>query len=315
MNEPNEQRETSGSVAILLATYNGEKYLAEMIDSLIGQTYTNFIIYVRDDGSTDKTQNIIKSYEQRISIIQVAGRARLGPAASFIELLRSAAPNHNVYMFADQDDVWLPEKISEAVQFITAIADENTPKLFMSAYSMYISESGNITPAKITRELSPRNALCETAAPGCSMAINSKARLALIDAPPPPSTMHDRWAYFVISNIGICVAGTKSQLLYRIHSNNAVGAPTGGFSRLRRRISNYMFRRRGGAHSIAEIAEAWLNCPLRTDGKYPNSMLEMIAQGKSSLMPRLTAAFLAPLYRKSFIDTVLIRFLLAANKL
>lgn len=124
-------------VVIILPTYNGGKYLKELLDSLYQQTYNNIEIYTRDDGSKDDTVKIIKEYSnkkvkgKKMIIIPNENKS-LGCPECFIELLK-LANDGDYYCFCDQDDVWLPNKIEDAVKKIEEFpSDEAT--LHFGAY-------------------------------------------------------------------------------------------------------------------------------------------------------------------------------------
>lgn len=129
------------NVAILLSTYNGEKYLEEQLDSLLLQSYQDFVVYIRDDGSSDRTVNIINQYVMKDNrFINVGNSENLGCAASFINLLRNASAD--IYMFCDQDDYWLPNKLQRAVDYFSAI-DPLQPTLYHCDLSV-VDEKLNI---------------------------------------------------------------------------------------------------------------------------------------------------------------------------
>lgn len=99
-------------VAILMSTYNGEKYLDAQIKSIINQTNPHWHLYIRDDGSRDRTPQIIQKYvrqDNRISWLNPDHVVNRGVTRSFMELLQQTTADF--YMFCDQDDVWLPNKI------------------------------------------------------------------------------------------------------------------------------------------------------------------------------------------------------------
>ncbi|MBR4154305.1 MAG: glycosyltransferase [Paludibacteraceae bacterium] len=99
------------SVAILMATYNGAKYLREQIDSLFVQTYRDWTLYIQDDGSKDATLDIIKEYsDERIVLVDV-GLTRQGAGMNFMSLLNMVESEY--YMFCDQDDVWFEDKMEK----------------------------------------------------------------------------------------------------------------------------------------------------------------------------------------------------------
>ena len=100
-------------VTILMSTYNGENFLAEQIESIQQQTYTDWTLLIRDDGSKDKTREIIKRFalqDDRITFINPDQTENLGVIKSFFTLLKYQESDY--YLFSDQDDTWLPEKLS-----------------------------------------------------------------------------------------------------------------------------------------------------------------------------------------------------------
>ena len=107
-------------VDVLLATYNGEKYVAEQIDSILNQTYKNIHLIISDDCSKDNTSEILKEYEQKY--IQ---QHNLGVIKNIEFLLKKVT--NNLYMLSDQDDVWLPQKIEKSVE---TLKKENADLVF-----------------------------------------------------------------------------------------------------------------------------------------------------------------------------------------
>ena len=100
-------------VTILMSTYNGENFLAEQIESIQQQTYTDWTLLIRDDGSKDKTRDIINRFsleDDRIVFINPDQTENLGVIKSFFTLLKYQESDY--YLFSDQDDTWLPEKLS-----------------------------------------------------------------------------------------------------------------------------------------------------------------------------------------------------------
>ena len=96
-------------IAILMATYNGEKYLREQIDSLLAQTCCDWTLYIQDDGSKDATLDIIKSYDDERIVLVDVGLTRQGACMNFMSLLNMVESEY--YMFCDQDDVWFEDKV------------------------------------------------------------------------------------------------------------------------------------------------------------------------------------------------------------
>ena len=99
-----------------MSTYNGEKYVREQLDSILNQTYKNIEIVVRDDGSKDNTVKIIKEYQEKYKNIKLVTGKNLGFIKSFFELLKITESDY--YSYADQDDIWMENKIELAVELL-----------------------------------------------------------------------------------------------------------------------------------------------------------------------------------------------------
>ena len=112
------------SLAILLATYNGEKFLPEQMDSLFSQTYADFVIYAHDDGSTDQTVGILRQYEKKYpeKLVILEYEPQGGAKNNFYSLMQRIDADY--YMFCDQDDVWHPEKIEKTLKKILELEDD-----------------------------------------------------------------------------------------------------------------------------------------------------------------------------------------------
>ena len=113
-------------IAILMATYNGEKYLREQIDSLLSQSYCDWTLYIQDDGSKDATLDIIKSYDDERIVLVDVGLTRQGAGMNFMSLLNMVESEY--YMFCDQDDVWFGDKIEKELVRMKEIEREQGTK-------------------------------------------------------------------------------------------------------------------------------------------------------------------------------------------
>lgn len=140
-----EMMKQENKIEILLATYNGEKYLSEQIDSIINQTYTNWKLLIRDDGSKDKTLEILKKYEKkdkRISILR-DNKGNLGFVKNFEELLKNSS--EDFVMFSDQDDYWLENKIEIYISELSKLPEEKRKEpLLLHSNSFVCDENLNI---------------------------------------------------------------------------------------------------------------------------------------------------------------------------
>ena len=208
-------------IAILMSTYNGEKYLREQLDSLYNQTITDFDLFIRDDGSVDDTIQIIKSYQERKkNITLIIGDVNLKPAKSFLTLLNQIK-GYQYYAFCDQDDVWHSNKLEKAICSIEKI---KKPALYCSNYQLVdcnlnkLKDNGHFSSTDFYSSIVFSNAT------GCTMIFNNilKEKLSLYF--PNFIVMHDDWCHKVCLAIGgIVIYDNEKTIDYRQHDNNVDG--------------------------------------------------------------------------------------------
>lgn len=207
-------------VAIVLSTYNGEKYLREQIDSILNQTYKNFELIVRDDGSKDSTVAIIKEYIEKSDkeITLIEGK-NLGFIKSFFDLLKRADADY--YSFADQDDIWMPNKIELAVNSLNKL-DNTKPNMAFSNVDYYDTEM-NFMGKGDSEGKNPSflNSLYECINQGMTMVINKKARDYIINNIPEKCFFHDWWTYMICTGFGNVVQDDVVTVKYRRAKTNA----------------------------------------------------------------------------------------------
>lgn len=216
-------------VDILMATFNGSKYLREQIDSILDQTFQDFKIIIHDDGSTDETVSIVVSYlsryPEKIKYIDDGIRTG-GPKNNFFHLLQFSRADY--IMFADQDDVWLRDKIEITFNRLVSECDENKPCLVHTDLVIVDHELNIIAPSMrdfqmLTTPLSKEDALLKNSVTGCTVMFNYKLRnlIKISDE----IIMHDWWLLImVMANRGCLVYINEPTILYRQHASNEVGA-------------------------------------------------------------------------------------------
>lgn len=219
-------------VAILMATYNGEKYIREQIHSIQQQSHTNWRLYVQDDLSTDNTLSIVRELaanDKRICILP--NNQKYGAMQNFAHLMESVEAKY--YFFADQDDVWLPDKISKTLQVMLAKEKENAdiPIIVHTDLKVVDVHLNEISPSlwhmlrispNLLRTFDSLAAHCLLT--GCAMAFNRKLRDISIPFP-DEAIMHDTWlGLMTYKNGGIICEINQPTMLYRQHESNTLGA-------------------------------------------------------------------------------------------
>jgi hypothetical protein len=222
------------AVDILVATYNAGPYLKPQVESLLNQDYPNIHLIIRDDNSTDGTRPALaewqSAYAQRITLWS-GPRHRLGVTANFSELLcTSRAP---YVMFCDQDDVWLPFKVSRTLDEMRRLEEAigaQVPILIHTDLTV-VNEDLHILGASFVahRGVMPdvtrlNRLLAANVATGCTMLLN-RPLVTLVTPIPQQAVLHDHWVTLVAGTLGTLCFVPDPTILYRQHSRNVVGAP------------------------------------------------------------------------------------------
>lgn len=218
-------------LAILMSAYNGADYLEEQVRSILSQTYNDFTLYIRDDGSSDGTVALVgrlAAADSRIRPITHGGN--LGAKESFMWLLRNVDADY--YMFCDHDDVWLPRKVEITLRRMLegerqcsgpVIACTNL-KLVDAGLNVYAESYWRYRHYRMSFFNDRYYHLFYNNMPGCTMMLNQKAKEVCFPYS-PDIVMHDAW--FVIATLwngGLVVAEPEPLMLYRQHEHNVVGA-------------------------------------------------------------------------------------------
>ena len=244
------------SVAILLATYNGAKFLAEQLDSIERQTHTNWHVYASDDGSSDDTISILENYRERWGIekLRISQGPQRGHAANFLSLVRDECIKADYYAFCDQDDVWIEDKLERSINAVGRIG-ETKPALYGSRTTL-IDENGcaiGFSPL-FSREPSLKNALVQSLFGGNTILLNNATRDCLCLIPSEQEVIaHDWLSYLLVCACdGEVYYDAAPSLLYRQHGDNAIGSNNSFSDRVVR--LKWLFKGRFKAYSENNLA-------------------------------------------------------------
>lgn len=226
-------------VAILLATYNGEKYLSAQLDSILNQTYKNFDLYISDDGSTDDTLEILHKYELENSNIKILERNNYdlhGAKENFLYLLKSV--DSEIYLFADQDDVWDECHVEKLVSCYEHLQEgiKQKPILIHSDLRIVNDQLKEICSSIFKYNNMDKNNtkdfryFVQNNVTGCSMLVNYalknyvfKDEYALLNNI-KLLPMHDNFFACIASIFGKIIFLDEVTVNYRQHNHNVVGA-------------------------------------------------------------------------------------------
>lgn len=246
------------TIDILLATYNGEKYIKEQIESILNQTYKNIKLIISDDCSKDSTSKILKEYEKKDDRIKLYIQQENLGVVKNIEFLLKKVEN-KYYMLSDQDDVWLPQKVEKSLE---KLKQENADLVFgdlevvnKDLKTIYPSFGDFMLLNKKINKYINSNKLnylynCVT---GCTILAKKETIEKIIPLPQKSKYLiHDHWIGLMVSIYGKVAYIPEKYIKYRQHGNNQVGTD---------KISH-------GFKKIEQVRKLFINVKLGVFGTY-----------------------------------------------
>lgn len=242
-----------------MSTYNGANYIREQLDSILTQNCEQFglaalSVKIRDDGSTDGTQEILQEYSEKYpdKISWYQGE-NIGVIRSFFELLEKAQEGE-YYAFSDQDDYWMPEKLTRAIERLEQMGG-GKPLLYCCRPKLVDSELHTIESEIKRPPMRPafENAMIENIVTGCTTVFNQDLRDIVIQQFPEFTVMHDWWMYLVATCFGEVYYDETPYICYRQHGGNVVGTKTSRLEELKMRLRRYRGNRGNISRQLGEL--------------------------------------------------------------
>lgn len=293
--------EKSPQVAILLCTYNGQCYLADQLESFATQRYPNWSVWASDDGSTDDTRTILKTYRRkwsdgRVSLLSGPGK---GHVANFLSLAcrEDIAADH--YAFSDQDDIWEADKLERAIGWLQSVPD-HVPALYCSRTRLIDENECEVGFSPLFRKPPGfANALVQNLGGGNTMVFNDAARCCIQAAGQHiDPVIHDWWVYLVVSGCGGEVYyDPHPSLRYRQHDANIVGSGRSRWVRWSNSHNRFRDWIDQNLRALASIQD-WLT----PDNRHVLTQFTAARQG--AIFPRLLAFRRSGVYRQTFLDNL-----------
>lgn len=297
-------------IQVLLSAYNGEKYLARQLDSILAQRDVELSLLVRDDGSSDRTMGILNDYAGRYQAVKIYQGRNIGAQRSFFDLLSHADWSMDYYAFADQDDVWLPDKLVQAVRLL-----EDHPQAEPLLYAgKVIYASKDLTEQRkaacqIRKEPAIGNALVENICMGCTEVFNKQLLQLVSKKQPQCSILHDWWLYLTAACFGSVIYDERAYILYRQHGKNQVGMQRTWKERWKSRIRRFRSLK-GVLSAQAEEFQRIYNNMLG-----PDSEVRLLAQYRTNKKKRRELILGHRLYRQHKVDDCIYKILFALKYL
>lgn len=245
-------------VAVLMSTYNGERFIREQIDSILSQDGVDVHLYIRDDGSSDNTVSIVNEYMSHNANVTLFQGENLGVGSSFMDLVYRVPIVYDGYAFSDQDDEWCSNKLFAACEHIKQM---NGPVLYCANQILVDKDKKELGLRHKSRlDCSWIQILCNNKISGCTMLWNNELQSLLASQKRRPSAellrvrIHDVWVAMVAATVGKIEYDEKGYILYRQHENNVVGVrETSHMTEYRKKLKQKKLRN-GRSRLAAEIA-------------------------------------------------------------
>lgn len=300
-------------ICVLMSTYNGELYLRQQIDSILTQNGVMVDLLVRDDGSTDKTIEILTEYKSKGLLNFYKGK-NIGPAQSFMDLINNA-PECKYYSFSDQDDVWDEDKLKVAIDFIRDIA-KSKPVLYHSNLRVVDHQLKFYRNAHncIEYDKNKYSALLINYGTGCTEVFNDELIRLVKNKKPEYIGMHDWWLYAIAKMFGVVVYDAVPHISYRQHGKNVIGL------KLRTNNINYLINKVKRIYTNKEeirrkfassFFESYKNELSAEDVK----VFSVIVNYKASVINKIKFVFSKHLKTKSTIRNIFLVGLVVLNRL
>ena len=299
-------------VAILLSSYNGEQYIKEQIESIYNQTYKDFHLYIRDDGSDTKCVELLRGLSKEYGFTLFEGD-NLGFAKSFMWLLENVK-DAEYYAFADQDDIWKKDKLERAVCWFEEACKNGEikgkrPALFHSAYDV-IDDSGKVIDHFYFPEKGYdfRRTITENHYSGFSMVTNRSLRNLMIRGEADKIGYHDWWAAMIVHAFGVSYSDDKVMALHRSHGDNVTTF------NLSTRIK-WLMETMKNESDIHERAMEFDRCFGEKMKSRDKKILDLFTNDRYNLLHALKKCFYLRRWRPIISSEIVVRFLMLAGRI
>ncbi|TAL00907.1 MAG: glycosyltransferase [Rhodospirillaceae bacterium] len=319
--------DTRLTVAILLCTHNGAKFIVPQLDSFHAQTYDGWRLWASDDASADATVDILRQYQvrwgtERLAILagpatgaSASSRPQSGASANFLSLVCNPQIQANAYAYADQDDVWESNKLIRALAWLKTIP-AHIPALYCSRTRL-MDEGGSdigLSPLFNRHPPSFANALAQNIGGGNTMVFNAAARALLLEAGGSVTIVgHDWWTYQLVTGCGGQVLyDPYPTVRYRQHERQLVGSNVGVLARLSRAVLAF-----GGRF------KSWTDINVRALERMRSRLtpenqriFDLLHAARTGWLPgRLAALKKSGIHRQGFVDNVGLYIAVLLNRL
>ncbi|AYO21203.1 glycosyltransferase [Vibrio owensii] len=302
------RKKTMSSIAVLMSTYNGQKFLKQQVDSILNQKNVDITLFIRDDGSSDNTKELLTEYAERFSNINLIFGENIGVAKSFISLAHyvyEKYPRFDVYTFCDQDDFWLQSKCDS----VSKIMVKSSPCLVVSRFFTSDENLSILRHSTLPSDFKLGNLLVEGQIPGCAMNFNYsllEMYISVVSTEEGKQTfIHDYLLLIVASLKGSIMVTSSEEMHYRQHDFNVIGANRGGWSK----FSRYLKYIKTTQKNRTFVDESIMLCRI-LDGASDSKEIHFSIKAGGTFVQRLNCARQNVLFKRSALSNFIFKFMI-----
>jgi rhamnosyltransferase len=298
------------AVVVILSAYNGERTIARQLDSILSQIGVAVTCYIRDDGSNDKTLDIVHSYQKKNANIIVQEGENIGWEKSFMEALRNA-PQADFYAFSDQDDLWMKDKLYAGIKELEKYPNDRP--LFYHCNKISVDENLNPYMHQVRRTPKPlnhQNAMIQEYAQGCSIIMNNKAKDLVLAYIPKKKIAHDFWCGLLCYLFGEIIYDNNKHFYHISYGSNASGEGH-MLKSWSGRLKRFIFENEIYYSPYQDLIDGFSDKLSEEDKKF----CEKVINYKSNFRDKLYLFFSPKFLRDSIIGTLSLKLAILFNKL
>lgn len=298
-------------VVVIMSAYNGERSILRQINSILNQKgVAKICCYIRDDGSTDKTYDLVCNHFPNSDSVIIQRGSNIGWEKSFMMALKEA-PSADYYAFSDQDDIWMENKVKAGIDFLK-LSDNKKPLLY---HCNKFSVNENLKPLshqvrRTPRPLNHQNAMVQEYAQGCSIIINNKARDLVTSYLPKKKIAHDFWCGLICYLFGEIIYDEGKHFYHISYGNNASGEGHMLNSWLGR-LKKLVYDEEAYYSPWQDLLEGYENILSENDRRFCQRLMNY----KHSMREKLHLLLSPKFIRDSFFGTISLKTAVLLNKL
>lgn len=294
-----------------MSAYNGSKYIEAQLDSIFQQVGVKVLCYVRDDGSTDDTLQVLKKYASTSGELIICEGENVGWERSFLLALKDA-PQADYYAFADQDDIWFEDKLISGIKMLEKEGSKNKPCMY---HCNKISVTEDLKPLahqvrRTSRPLNRQNALIQEYAQGCSIIMNENARQLVTKYIPREKIAHDFWCGLLCYLFGEVIYDNIPHFYHISHGNNASGEGH-MIGSWKERLKKFFARGTVYYAPFSDLEKGYAGILSKTDKDFIQRLMNYKKSFKTKLALLLSFQFV----RDSILGTCSLKMTILFNKL